>query len=104
MSLEINRMLALSTAHLSPHTCNTLLPKLEAEILQFTGTKRPGSVWPKGEYGWFIYASLEIGALTEPLPADLQEAILYAKAQGCDYLMFDRDWPETDQLRTYDWD
>jgi hypothetical protein len=94
MSLEINRMLALSTAHLSPHTCNALLPKLEAEI----------PVWPKGEYGWFIYASLEIGALTEPLPADLQETILYAKAQGCDYLMFDRDWPETDQLRTYDWD
>ncbi len=93
MSLEINHMLALSTAHLTPHTCNDILPKLEADL----------PVWPKGEYGWFIYASTEIGELAEPLPTDLEAAILFAKTQGCDYLMFDRDWPIADTLPTYDW-
>jgi hypothetical protein len=89
--MEIERMLVLSTRHLTEHTCNTILPVWT------------GPAWEKTEYGWFVYANIE-DISAEP-PEDLRQCIRYAQNPGvsCDWIMFDRDGPTVDELPTYDW-
>lgn len=71
----INSVLVLSTAHLTDATCN--------------GWLHAGSfpAWPKGEYGWILYASEEPG----DIPDDLAGVLAYAHAQVCQWLIFDCD-------------
>jgi hypothetical protein len=89
--MEIERMLVLSTAHLTELTCNTLLPTWE------------GPAYEKVAYGWFVYVNLEF--LTNDMPEDLKQCTQYAQNPGvsCDWIMFDRDGPTVDELPTYDW-
>lgn len=70
----IETMLMLSTAHLSPQTCNHYLPKA------------PFSAFEKGDVGWFVYATDDPPA---DLPEDLAQCIAHAREQGCAWLMFD---------------
>ena len=93
MTDHICTMLTISTAHLSEETCNEILPRLRDTI----------PIWAKGECGWFLYAQLEQLGLDADLPADLLRVLEYGQAQGCDYIMLDRDWPVLDHLQSYDW-
>ncbi len=87
-------MLALSTAHLAPDTCLTILPALAEDL----------PVYPKAEYGWFIYADIEINAVTFDLPRDLLGILEHARSRGFDYIMLDRDWPTDPTLPIYAWE
>ena len=69
--MEIDRMLTISTAHISPKTRALLDEPQDIEILD------KAVVYNKGEYGWFIYPTEHAG--THPLPADLQACINFAK-------------------------
>jgi hypothetical protein len=88
--MEIERMLVLSTSHLTEFTCVVVLDNYD------------GPVWEKGEFGWFVYANLE---QLDDLPEDLRQCVNYAQDPGvsCDWIMFDRDGPIVDELPTYDW-
>ena len=82
----IETILVLSTAHLLPHTCNAWLWETDQ------------SVWPKGETGWFIHIP---DTDPEGLPSDLAECFLLARAQNCDWIMFDAGAPVLNLLPTY---
>lgn len=87
----IEKMLVLSTAHLTPETCNDWLP--------FSVGSHP--VWEKGDYGWFVYVSEEPG----DIPTDLEGCIHYARYIGVEWIMFDRDADELDPrlLPVFEW-
>lgn len=89
--IEITKMLALSTAHLTEQTCNSYLPGWE------------GPAYKKGEYGWFVPIFDDCVESVEPAASDLKECMLKAIAEGCDWLMFDRDVDTIDDLKVYDW-
>jgi len=86
---RFERMLVLSTAHITQATCNEWLA--QATI----------PAWPKGEYGWFVYATEEIG----DAPTDMEAVIHYAREANCDWIMLDRDAATIDDPRipTFDW-
>ena len=107
-TLEIHRVLVLSTAHLSDHTCNIYL----AQQVDLSATRETGSTWTppsviayeKRDYGYFVWVP-ENPAESEraDVPLELRSAIHVARREGCGWVMFDRDGPTIDDLPTYDW-
>lgn len=92
--LEIDRILTLSTGHVTEST---------SELLNNDGI--PGLiVYPKDAYGWFILCSEE-EKTDEPItiPDDLTEVIKFAIANDCTWLCLDRDGYFTDKLPKYEW-
>lgn len=83
--LEINKMWALSTAHLRESTCNWL-------------DKRGN--YPKGEYGWFVYVSEDYVPGT---PNELKVIFAKARELGVSWIEFDCDAPIVDDLVIFDW-
>jgi hypothetical protein len=95
--MDIAKILTLSTAHVTSETCNEYLP-----------FGNPLTAYPKGEYGWFIFAGEPDAYHHErkvegDVPADLMAALDLARQQGCDWLCLDRDGDETEELPTFDW-
>lgn len=83
MSLEITKMLVISTGHLTEETCNS------------------GKIgYEKGEYGVFVWVPPEVD---EDAPQDLRVCHHLARINDCDWLMFDRDADTVDELPLYDW-
>ena len=104
MSLEINRMLVLSTAHVSQETADKL-PRGHADMVDddFGGSSDVpswGPAFARAE-GWLFYVG---DAKTyEDAPSDLKECVAFANSCNCVWLMFDRDGNEVPQLPTYEW-
>lgn len=90
--MEIHRMLALSTGHLTEHTCNTWLP--EAADKGFTA-------YEMSDYGWLVLV-LDLSN-EHSLPTDLEQIMLWAKDHQFSWLMFDRDVRATDEFPYFDW-
>ena len=88
--LEISKMLTLSTDHLMDSTINTLEDMCESGegFGQF-------SVYPKEEFGWFIYPAVNKFQFKEEqmssLPEDLTACFALARDLGIDILCFDCD-------------
>jgi hypothetical protein len=82
----IENILGLSTAHLTPQTCNEWLGNCSY------------SAYPKGEFGWLIFVPEEI---LDGTPADLVSCIELAAQLRCDWLMFDCNYPVLPMLPTY---
>ena len=80
-------MLVLSTGHLTEEVCNQYL---QGHL---------GPWWPKEPYGWFVYVYAE----DKTLPQSLHDCLDYARGQGCEWVMFDRDGPFEEELTVYDW-
>ena len=103
MTLEIDKMLVLSTAHLREKTCNEWLPK--------AGTHHAVTVYPKGEYGWFIWCGdtehgfqfEKPGADAPAVPNELLAAMAFAAEHGCNWISFDRDADQVAELVVFDW-
>lgn len=87
--MEISKILTVSTAHINKST-RELLDQDVYEAWQVIA-------YPKGDYGWFIYAVEAGGA-----PPDLAMAMQYVKQNGCDWLCLDQDGPIED-LPIYEW-
>lgn len=91
--MEIQKMMVLSTAHMSPATAANWI--LEC----------PWACYDKGDYGWFMYVCDDVG-ITEAagVPPEIRSAIHVAKREGCDWIMWDCDSPLVDELPQYDWE
>ena len=83
MEPEIRSFLTLSTAHITKRTSDRL-------------TK---CNYNYGNYGHFVY----VGGPHWDMPGDLLEVSNYARACGCQYVLFDRDGDTIDKLPTYEW-
>lgn len=89
--LERHTMLALSTVHLRPETCNAGM--LSAPVIAYE----------KRDYGWFCYVP-EAEQVAEGLPdypADLAACLTFASAHGFGWVMFDCDADTVDGLPIY---
>lgn len=87
---ETHKMLALSTSHLTEHTCNTQLHEL---LLTFP-------FYEKLAYGWFLGVVEEN---LDELPTELEQIMLWAHDHGYSWIMFDRDVEAIDEFPTFDW-
>lgn len=90
--MENHKMVALSTAHLTEHTCNTWLP---------AAADHGFSAFPKADWGWFI--PIMPVCPGHSLPRDLAAVMSWAKLQGASWIMFDRDVEAIDELTYHDW-
>jgi hypothetical protein len=91
--MTVRKFLDISTGHLTQETRDKL------DHGEITSTYYPMT------YGWFVWVPDEpMLPENEPerWPDDLRECILYARSQGCDYIMFDGDAEYCDELRAYD--
>lgn len=91
--LVIRAFLDLSTAHLSAATCRTL-------------NSYDGVTAYETPYGWLMYVPVEdVDELAHggDWPPELLPIVMLARINGCDYILFDRDAPQTDLLPTFDW-
>jgi hypothetical protein len=95
MTLEFRKILVLSTAHVTAKT---------AAMLNSTPQpKWPVCGGPYGPWGWFIYAHDEnCGEGADAIPDDLFAVLTFARAQGCDNVLFDADADVIDDLPEYD--
>lgn len=107
--LEIDKMLTLSTAHITPHTGGLLDEYLRRREHEFDGDIEQNfdgcSVYPKADYGWFIYVddAKDDPAVFDKLPADFAYLVDYALSHDCKWLCLDRDGDVVDDLISYDW-
>ena len=96
MSAEIQKFLALSTAHVSYAAAKWL-------DVYLTGDQSSIIVYPKGEYGWFIYLLSEGAMADAPIPDSLKDCLTKAVEMGCIGVVLDADADTLDGLATYDW-
>lgn len=100
----IVQLLDISTAHIKQSTAELLnhLVFLSDKNIIFTKEDYPDLIiYPKGEYGWFIFAASE--ELHKSVPEELVKVIEHTKAKGCDWLVLDRDGEIIDELESFDW-
>lgn len=91
MTLEIRKVLVLSTVHVPP--------ELAKSLDSMASPSWPVCGGPWAGYGWFMYAH-------EPNldhPPELNPVFEFARENGCDYVLFDCDACEVDILTKYDW-
>ena len=82
----IETMLTLSVAHLRQHTCQNWLAG--GTLVAFA----------KGAHGWFAPVP---DASVADIPYDLAECFELARANRCDWVMFDTDIPPLTILPVY---
>lgn len=103
--LETPRMLMLSTGHLTLDTAQRINAD-QRRVCQEPRDEDLPLLFRKGDDGWFIPI---IGDVAETLedrpgcPADLIAIRKLAEANGCTWIMLDRDGPVVDALPSYDW-
>lgn len=86
--MEINKMLALSTAHVSQETAS-LLDEGKGGVVSYM----------KEGHGWFVYA----GFLGDYAPPELRACVEYAVKHDCEWIMFDGDVEPLDELKQFEW-
>ena len=93
-SLPVDRFGDVSTAHLSPEDRALLTRYIETEGAD-------GLSCLVGPYGWLVNASSELRAAEHASPG-LAAILAAARAQGCAYVLFDRDGLPIDGVQTFD--
>lgn len=91
---DIAKLITISSGHISEKT---------AKLLNDEPTKHNMdlAVYPKAQFGWFIY----IGALDtnayDHLPEDLKACALFTREHDCEWLCLDSDGEEMKELPMY---
>ena len=96
---EIDKMLTLSTAHITENTATLLANNIKKDNPYLKNI----AVYPKGDYGYFIYIIDEISENDVRLPADLRACLKYALDLKCSMLCLDRDGDTMSDLKAYNW-
>ena len=97
--MQIERMITISTAHISEETEQLLIENAENNHFGI-------SVYSKDVYGFWIYVPNKLNNVidnNEKLPDDLWNCIMLAINNGCTWLCLDRDGEIVDGLETFDW-
>ena len=102
MQLEIEKMLVMSTWHLREEV---------AEMLPDTHEDEPSTVeqahwWPSftRAEGWMFYVPPNREDMRYiDAPEELKTIIALARANGCTWVMLDRDGPVVDELPHWEW-
>ncbi len=97
LGLKFGRHLVISTSHIQPATADLL-----DQWAPMTPEKRPLGV-AEAEHGWFVLTDPLDGAEREMISEVLWAAISFARAQGCRWLLLDRDAETVEHLETFDW-
>ena len=107
MPVSIEKMLVVSTSHLREATANLLNSEAE-EAPPFCNIMEEG--WGPAfvrDAGWIFYVSplAENGEPDEPenLPPELSKLFMFARENGCEWVMLDSDGPELDELEAFVW-
>lgn len=96
---SVRRLLDLSTGHLPAAVCLTL-------------SGFDGVVAYRTDYGWLLWVPghgedvdlvNDHNADYDEIPAEVTAVQRYARALGCDYVLFDQDGPLNDDLKHWDW-
>jgi len=95
--LEIGNYIALSSSHVSWATTLTI-----DEWMMCDPSDRPVSI-ADTHYGWVICTTPSSFHDRSAIPGDLLAALTFAREQGCDYLILDRDASATDRLPCFEW-
>ena len=91
MDQEIQKVLVLSTGHVTQETAEAL----EARSV-------PNMVVPY-EHGFFIWVPSTASDVDDGVPGELKFLLGYARGVGCDWLRLDSDGPERDDLAKWEW-
>lgn len=97
--MDIERVLTISTAHISEATAELLSIEPETDMIGI-------SVYCKADYGWFIYIPnglIEHYNGGHDVPEDLWRCMCLAYDNSCNWLCLDCDGDEVEELKTYDW-
>lgn len=92
--LETEKLLTISTAHITPQTANWLD--------RYIDDLPP--VYAKGDYGWFIYIGSWWFSEKKPIPDDLGFLLQFCMLNKVDVLCLDSDAETLDLLPEYDWE
>lgn len=92
--MDITKCLTLSTGHVSEDTIKKLEEEPDTNEMNL-------SVYPKGEYGFWIYCSDTLIDYPEHIPNDLWACMLLANKNDCKWLCLDCDGEESDELEWY---
>lgn len=91
-SLEISRILTVSTAHISPQT---------AKLMDMDGIH--AGFYSAGESGYHILTA-DWENYSDMMPDDLRACVKFAARHGCDWLCLDGDAGTVPDLPVYEWD
>lgn len=94
---RVGRHLVISTSHIRPATADLL-----DQWAPMKPEARPLGVAEAG-YGWFVLTDPLDGREREMIPDELWAAMSFARAQGCRWLLLDRDADTVTGLETFDW-
>jgi hypothetical protein len=99
--MAIDKMLTISNNHIRCETMRFL------HIEQYLCDHWYLTIWPKGEYGKFIYIDKQEFKKAAKrkdfdMPKDLVEAIMFAIDSKCSILCLDPSGEQVDDLRYYD--
>lgn len=95
MPLEVRRVVVVSTAHLT---------EASARLLETLPVRQwPCAGGPYSDFGWFLYAHEENGVGKELIPDDIFAVMTWARKEGFDYLLVDRDGDEVKGLPVHAW-
>ena len=94
---RIDKIMQLSTGHLCSGTAEVLQDSLGGDgPVRVCGFVR--------ECGFVVYADPEkLIEEDSSIPADLLKTMRFARDQGCEWIMFDRDEGPIGELPLYDW-
>lgn len=92
--MSLMKCLELSTSHLSAETEKKIREEPVKNELMLT-------VYNKAGFGYYIYFDKK-DTWTSRLPEDLQRVINYAIENGADFICFDEDGEEIEELPLYD--
>lgn len=86
-----NKMLDVSTAHITNETCNVFLNDPESPVCSYSF-----------EYGQFVFVH-DPEEIEGRVPEDLLDCIKAARWLDCDWIKFDCDGTIYPELKTYNW-
>lgn len=93
----IERILTVSISHLTEDDCKYLDEVCDGEHADDFETPM---VFPKGDYGWFVYCDSVFPILRDKYPALCKAASLASK-NNCCWVAFDVDGLTVDELEEY---
>ena len=98
-SVEIEKMITMSTAHITIDTNNMLIRASNPSCTYGL------TVYLKDDYGFFVFVPDEEQFYTEGpnIPEDLKQCLMTAKKHDCRWLCLDADGSEVEGLVVYEW-